>query len=329
MVGRVEVVVDSELAQIFGLGAFDVGVEATARTQQMDFDSCILALDKQGGLNNQGVLLNGAPNIDLNKCSLRSNTSVRCNGHDSNTVASVAAGWAIGCSNPTSKANVVPDVLAPMAAKIERKCGGLTSGAVWSPGKPPATVITVQKDTYVQYHICGDLTLSGSGYLTGATPSKDALIIIENGSLIVDNKSTISAFRTAFVLTGGNIRASSIVFPTGNGKASTLTVSPPIDPENPWRGISIYQDPGLTKDVDNDWGPGSTFNIDGVVYLPQSNVLMRGISGSGLSGCTKVIVNTVRTNGAVDLAYQQNDTVCAHLGVSRWADEDRAPYLAM
>jgi hypothetical protein len=329
VVGRVDIIFQTELVQILGIDSINVGVGATARTKQMYADSCILALDQGGDLDDEGLLFNGAPNIDLNKCSLRSNTSLRCNGHDSNTVASIAAGSASGCSNPTSKANVVPDVLAPMAAKIETKCGGLTPGATWEPGKPPAAMITVQKDTHTQYHVCGDLTLSGSGYLTGSGPSKDSVIVVENGSLIVDDKSSISTLRTAFILTGNNTKASSVVFPTGNGKASTLTVSPPTSADNPWRGISLYQDPALTKGVDNDWGPGATFNIDGVVYLPQSDVLMRGIAGSGLSGCTKMVVNTLRTNGAVDIAFRQDDAVCAHLGVNKWADEDKAPYLSM
>ena len=329
VVGRVDIVVESELVQIVGIDSFDVGVGATASTRPMYADSCILALDQGGDLDNPGLLFNGAPNIDLNKCSLRSNTSLRCNGHDSNTIASIAAGTASGCSNPTSKANVVPDILASMAAKIETNCGGLTAGATWVPGKPPAAMITVQKDTHTQYHVCGDLTVSGSGYLTGSAPSKDSIIVVENGSLIIDDKSSISTLRTTIILTGNNTKASSVVFPTGNGKASTLTVSPPTDPENPWRGISLYQDPALTKGVDNDWGPGATFNIDGVVYLPQSDLLMRGIAGSGLSGCTKMIVNTLRTNGAVDIAFRQDEEVCARLGVSRWGDEDKAPYLSM
>ena len=327
VVGRVDTVVDTELLQIVGIESFDVGVGATARTKQMYADSCILALDQGSDTEDQGILFNGAPNIDLNKCTLRSNTSLRCNGHDSNTVASIAAGSASGCSNPTSKASVVPDILAPMAA--ETKCGALTPGATWEPGKPPAALITVQKETHTQYHVCGDLTVSGSGYLTGGAPSKDSIIVVENGSLIVDDKSSISTLRTAFILTGNNTKASSVVFPKGNGKASTLTVSPPTDPENPWRGISLYQDPALTNGVDNDWGPGATFNIDGVVYLPQSDVLMRGVSGSGLSGCTKMIVNTLRTNGAVDIAFHQDEKVCAQLGVNRWGDEDKAPYLSM
>ena len=72
---------------------------------------------------------------------------------------------------------------------------------------------TVNKTDYVEYHICGDLTLSGSGYLTGSAPTTDVIVIIENGNLIVDDKSSINTARTAFVLTGDNNSSARMDFP--------------------------------------------------------------------------------------------------------------------
>ena len=185
VVGEVDVIVETQLVRMIGFKSLNVGVESTALVKQNYADSCILALDSGGDPDDQGILFNGAPKIDLNKCTLRSNTSLRCNGHDSGTVASIAAGSAAGCRNPTSQANIVPDILAPVAASIQTRCGSLSAGVTWKPGAIPPTVVTVNRNTHVEYHVCGDLTLAGSGYLTGSAPSRDSVIVIENGSLIV------------------------------------------------------------------------------------------------------------------------------------------------
>ena len=83
----------------------------------------------------------------------------------------------------------------------------------------------------------------------------------------------------------------------------------------------------MTNNVDNTWGPAVTLNPDGVVYLPNSNVTMSGNGASGVSGCTKVAVSTLRTNGSVDLSYKQSTSGCARLGVAQWFEG--FPYLSM
>ena len=150
----------------------------------------------------------------------------------------------------------------------------------WNAGAvmPPAGLITVTQSYATEYHVCGDLTLTGTGYLTGSAPSTDTVIVVENGNLNIANDAVVSTLRVTIVLTGNNTVPSAITFPNGKGHAATLSVSPPTDAANPWQGISVYQDPVLTNGVDNawgvgdTWGPGATFNADGVVYLPRSNV---------------------------------------------------------
>ena len=140
------------------------------------------------------------------------------------------------------------------------------------------------------------------------------------------NDANISTKRVAIVLTGNNSYASKINFPNGNGHAATLTLSPPTTQGNPWRGISLYQDPALTNQVDHSWGPAVTFNPDGVVYLPKSNVVMSGNGASSVSGCTKFVAATFRTNGSVNLSYKQTSSGCTSLGVKQWAEI--APFLS-
>jgi len=247
---------------------------------------------------------------------------LNCNGHSGGASASIAVGTASGCTNPKSNAKAVPDIYAALAStNITSRCGAVRIGATWTPGQPPAApaLITVNQTGYVEYHVCGDLTLSGSGALTGSAPTTDSVIVVENGSLTMADNAQVSAVRTAIVLTGNNAYPSSINFPNGNGKAATLSLSPPTSAGNPWRGIALYQDPSLTNGVDETWGPGAVLNADGLVYLPNSNVVIQGSSASNVSQCTKIVANSFTTNGSVDLNLKQTSAGCASIGLKQWA----------
>lgn len=302
-------------------GYKQIAIKATsAAAGSKDSDnSCILTLDQGKALSDQSMTFNGAPKVNLSGCTIRSNTSLQCNGHSTGAKASIAAGSALGCSNPQSNASVVPDIHKTLASNITKKCSSWP-GAVWIPGvvPPPPMVITVNKGSYTEYHVCGDLTLSGSGALTGAAPASDAVIIIENGHLKMGNSASIQANRVTFVLTGDNSKASSITFPNGNGQAATLSLSPSTGSGNPWRGVSIYQDPSLTNAVDDDWGPGATLNIDGLVYLPHANVKIHGNPSSNSPSCAKLVVNTLTSDGSVNL--NQTAQGCSNLGVQQWTE---------
>jgi hypothetical protein len=176
---------------------------------------------------------------------------------------------------------------------------------------------TVNKSGYIEYHICGDLTLTGSGSLIGSVPATDMVVIIENGSLIVDDRATITTARTTFVLTGDNNWPAKVVFPNGNGKSASLSLSPPTAVENPWQGVALYLDPVLTRNVDNSWGPGASFSADGLVYLGNSNVVTDGNTASANSKCTKFVMNSFVTNGSVRLDFAQQN--CAAIGLKQWA----------
>jgi hypothetical protein len=128
--------------------------------------------------------------------------------------------------------------------------------------------------------------------------------------------------RTAIVMTGDNTRSSQIDFPTGNSKNATLTLEPPSGASNPWQGVSLYVDPKLTNhsNIDNRWGPGATFNADGLVYMGNSNVVTDGNTSSSNAQCTKFVMNQFTTNGAVELNFSQAGN-CGGLGLRQWAGQ--------
>ena len=239
--GSIAVTLPTSLIKLVGDPSIPVTVNSVASSGKIEDNSCILSLGQGSSVSTDSITFNGAPNIQLNQCTLRSNTSMRCNGHGGGSVASISAGTVNGCTNPQPNSDPVPDIYAALATNITPSCGGSRPGGTWSPGIPPAGLTPQNKGSYSEYHVCGDLTLSGSGYLTGSAPASDTVIVVENGSLNLANDAAISTKRVAIVLTGNNSYASTINFPNGNGHAASLSLSPPTSQGNPWRGISVYQ----------------------------------------------------------------------------------------
>lgn len=300
------------------VGSTQIPVSASSKAAKSTDNSCILALDAGQPSSDQGITFSGSPNAAMSGCTIRSNTSIQCNGHSTGATASIAVGTS-GCSNPQSGASAVPDIYAALSSQITTKCPArIATGVTWDPVLAPVfpQLVTVVLPNYTEYHVCGDLTLTGSGFLTGSSPTSDSVIVIENGSLNLTDGSSISTSRVAIVFTGNNSYSSAINFPNGTGKTATLSVSPPTTPSNPWHGISIYQDPRLTYKIDNTWGPGATFNADGVLYFPNAVVKIGGNPSSNNPVCSKFVVKSLTSNGAVNL--NQSTQGCANLAVNQY-----------
>ncbi len=244
---------------------------------------------------------------------------MKCNGHDTGAQASYAVGTITGCANPQAGADPVPDVYSATSSNIERKCGTSNGGASWSAnGTIPASsnIITVDKGTHTEVHVCGNLNLSGNGTLTGLSPSNDTVIIVENGQVNLGNNAVINANRSTIVLAGGNGSDPVIDFPNGNGKAATLNVSAGTTADSPWKGYAIYQNPAIHDDVDMTFKPGANLKIDGIAYFPNAKITMQGNMTTGSSGCAKFVSSEFVLNGTVDL--RQTSTACQALGVTQY-----------
>lgn len=285
-----------------------------------DWGTCIVTLGNGLSASSSALTLNGSPNVSLNGCGVWSNASMTCNGHSGGASSSKAVGPVSNCSNPEPNSPAWQDIYASLASKISTSCAG-SGGVTWTVGTLPtgSNFITVTKTGYTEYHVCGALTLKGSGTLLSG-----GVVVIENGDLNVDDKASITATDTTFVLTGTNSGSHVLTFPNGNGKASTLTVQAPKSSTHPWRGIAIYLDPSLTSNVDATLGSGATLNYDGVVYLPHSDVTYRGNMGSSISKCSVLVVDTLTSNGSPVLSLNQSETACVAAGV---ATKKRPPRL--
>ncbi len=54
--------------------------------------------------------------------------------------------------------------------------------------------------------------------------------------------------------------------------------------------------------------------------LPNANMTLRGIAGSGNYRCSKIVSKTFTTNGSVVLNFAQSDAGCTTIGMKRWSD---------
>jgi Flp pilus assembly protein TadG len=322
--GSVTATIDNHIMQLFGFATTAVSIQATAAMPVYD-QSCILGLAKGLNVGDDALTFNGGSNLDLKGCTLQSNASMVCNG----TIAadkSMAVGSVSKCANSKSDSLPVPDIYATIASNITKQCGvSAFNNLTWDSTSMPSSpkMFTITSSDRVEYHVCGSLTLEGSGPLFQTSDTRDSIIVIENGSLLVAADAAVVATRTAFVMTG-RVGSHELSFPQGSGHSAGLTISPPRDSSDPWKGIALYQDPSLTTDVDMSWGPGSSISADGVLYFPNAALTMSGSGNSNNSNCTKLVVNTLRANGSYD--FSQSESGCAYINMKQYAAPARLIY---
>ena len=262
---------------------------------------CILALGKTGA---EGILTNGAPKANLSGCNVMSNTSSTC--HGSNLQADIGNAHTTNTNCGTisnSNMPIVPDPYAQLATQIPpNNClaypqepskngiplpsSNLLSGSLLQAGS------TLQLGTQT---VCGDLQLTSDVTLSG--PGSTLLVIV-NGRLDLNGYTlkTAPGASITVVFTGSN-SANYIQTPTGSG---TLDITAPTS--GPWAGVAIYQDPKLTISSAIDIaaaGNSPTWDITGLVYLPNAYVLFSGAVNKSSNGnsCFVLVVDHLRFNG--------------------------------
>ena len=109
--------IPTSMLGIIRINSMDVSANASAMMAEAD-DSCILTLDQGQARSHVSLTLNGAPVVNLSGCSIRSNSSLACNGNDGNAMKAIASGAAGGCSRPKSNAATVPDTYTSLASNI-------------------------------------------------------------------------------------------------------------------------------------------------------------------------------------------------------------------
>lgn len=316
------------------------GTPGTPGVGELRDDSCIFSTGEDLDVDFNTLVFNGNPSVMLTNCSLISNKSMKCNGNNIGAAASYAHGSIQGCPNPHSGQELYPDIYQSVATSIDRVCGQVTTGLnLTASGVLPAaspSVKYVSRSGYTEMHVCGNLTLQGVGSLTGLTPNRDTVIVIENGGLTFANAANIAANRVTFVLAGNNANVSGapaiVTWPSGNGNSAWLKVSASNGKDNsgttetattnPFKGHAIYQDPSVN--IDMEWKPGSNLTVDGVIYFAKARLTIGGNINYGAGKCSKLVAGEFTLNGNV--ALKQDAASCTALGVQQYY---RAPVPAV
>jgi len=289
------------LAQIVGYngdatvnGARNKKLVATGVAQLGTTPICLLALASSGA---EGIRTTGAASANMAGCSVMSNTSAACSGHDLGADVGDAHGTNRGCGvTKHSDVPVVADPYAGLASNIptntctsypqepaSQKGPSLPAGNQWSGSK------TLSGDVIA----CGDQQLTGN--VTINAPS-GAVLVIENGRLDTNGHTltTSSGSALTVVFSGDNSGAYTHA-PTGGG---TLDMAAPTT--GPWKGVAIYQDPNLTSGLDiAAAGNSPAWDISGLVYLPHASVTLSGAVNKASNGqsCFVLVVDNVTING--------------------------------
>jgi Flp pilus assembly protein TadG len=251
---------------------------------------CLLTLGENGA---NGIVSNGGSKANLD-CNIVSNTTATCNG--SNLGAPIVAAHTTnnGCGiTQVSNAPIIDDPYAPMASKIpSNTCSSYPQAPVKNgdPALPTANQWsgTISKSGTIM--ACGDQQLTGN---TTINADDNAVLVIENGKLDTNGYS-LTGKNLTVIFTGSNASTSQHI-PTGGG---ALNITPPTSGN--WSGVAMYQDPALTTNV-NISAAGNTpsWNLSGLVYLPNSAVTLSGAVGKfgADSACFVLVVSTVTING--------------------------------
>jgi Flp pilus assembly protein TadG len=293
---------------------------------------CLLALNTTG----TAFQSNGGPKTDFTNCTIMSNSGATCNGSNLNATYGIAVGangGGAGCGIGQTSNYGTPD-LTPGCA--EGRCystilanadggqmsndalalcnnnypqvptGGKNKG-VWPTQLSALSQLpsfTGASDGTVYYVACGDTQLSGNittPNALGGTPGY--VLVVENGNLDLGNY-TLSGPALSVVFSGTNSPTYGHAPTTGSGTNSFLDIHAPASGD--WSGVALYQDPLVAGVQVTYAGNSPTWNINGLVYLPKSDLTISGAIGKSAYGgdCMVMVAGSVLINGTGSIYSQ-------------------------
>ena len=261
-------------------------------------DGCLVAFDPS---DQQTILLNGNPDIDLHGCALYDNSS-----------ASSAFAMDGSATLTASAANVVggffhngnTQLNAPLKTGVSPLNDPYADVQIpdYSPGSCDSTSVvnggqtrTFSANGTTPYVFCGGLIANG-----GATLHFDpGVYVIRGSSLIFNGNTTVTGTGVTFVLTsvnpGGNVATLTI-----NGGAN-VDLSAPV--EGATSGLVFYQDRGASRyGGSNILNGGASEHFTGALYFPSQPVTFNGNNRTAGSGCTQLLAWEVTFNGDSQLS---------------------------
>jgi hypothetical protein len=275
-------------------GAQLITATAIATRQTAPRKYCVLALATSAPTEDAIAFnVNGGPKADLSGCSVMSNASMNCNGHDLKAEYGDAHGSSSGCGKEqTSDVPVITDKYAALAAQIpDNTCTSYPQAPTKNndPALPASNKLSGSKALGTST-FCGDLQLTGNVTLTG-----DNVIVIRNGDLDTNGFSITTASGASAVIIFAGQNGPYTHIPTGGGE---INISSPTS--GTWSGIAMYTDPSLTSGVNiTDAGNKPSWNVSGLAYFPRAAVTFSGVVGKATNGkaCFVMVVDKITING--------------------------------
>jgi hypothetical protein len=248
-----------------------------------------------------------------------SNSGSTCNGHNLNANIGDAHGTNNGCgiiqnSNVPTEADPYKGLASNIPADT---CGGVYPQEPTSKKAPALPAANLWNGAYTLSGydvVCGDQQLTGN---TTINAPSNAVLVIENGQLDTNGytlQSTAGSGLTV-VFTGAPNNGNYMHYPSRGG---TLDIAAPTS--GTWSGMALYQDPNLVDTSGNldlfAAGNSPTWNITGMVYLPQSAVTFSGAVSKASNGlhCFGMVVKDIIINGTGSIFA--NDTQCKAAGLA-------------
>ncbi len=291
---------------------------AVARREDTPRKYCILAMGEDGA--KWDFLLNGGAKSDLDNCGIMSNDTLNCNGNGG--IAPYADSphgdpdpSACGLTAHTRPAQKIVDPYEKLTVHIPTfTCAGYTRTSIQQ-----STLATSdaeasgldQKDlpnTVAIKPYCGDVQLTGDVNF-GASPT---VLVIKNGDLDLDGHK-LSGSALTVIFTGSDGTTSHI--PKGSKNGSALAITAPTT--GPWKGVALYQDPRLTTNIDiTEAGNSPTWDITGLVYLPNAAVIVKGVVNKDATeaACFVMLVDSLTVSGTGKILT--NGDKCDDIGLS-------------
>lgn len=242
--------------------------------------SCVWAFNDLTG--------NGTPNANLAGCSVMSSGTMTCNGSNGLQADYALAGTSVSgpcasvpANNMTANASngvtLPSDPYAALASNVP--------SAATAPCNSPPTSGTNITQTLLVY--CGNVSLSGDMTLKSA----DTVIIVRNGTLDLNNHvlktdSASGSAASATIIFDGNFAP----FGDKNMKGTIDIKAPPKTSSSVWKGVAIYRPSTATKQDVTLAGSKATWNITGLVYLPNTNTTLSGAVNHSSTGATCMIL---------------------------------------
>jgi Flp pilus assembly protein TadG len=301
---------------------------------------CLLALDTKG----TAFTANGSPKTDFTGCTIMSNSNATCNGSNLNATEGIAVGTnggGAGCGKVQSENSATPDTtpgcetgrcyssilanadggqmsndaLALCNNKYPKAQNGVYSTNLSALSQLPSFT---GSDGTVYYVACGDTQLSGTNAtITGPSnpPPKGTpgyVLVVENGNLDFGNNNTLSGSALTVVFSGDKNAANyGHALTVSNGTTgSILDIQAPTSGD--WSGVALYQDPKIPSGTGVNMtyaGNNPTWDITGLVYLPNSSLTISGVVNKSSNGavCMVTVAKDVLVNGTGTIYAQTPD----------------------